>query len=444
MVVLKTLGQEVGMEGTRHDVIVVGSGPGGATVARELSRRRKKVLILEWGPGGPDRGTLGQYISQQAVPGKSLLLTSDLLSMVRGITTGGSSLFYYATAFPVPTEMLASHGVDIADEVAEARRELPVGPLKDEMVTPMARRIMASARELGFDWHLLDKLIDQDRWWPQHRFGYYGDPDKVKWTARAWVDEARDHGAEIRNHTRVSRVIVESGTATGVEYHWRGGLKQASAPVVVVAAGGIGSPLILRASGIEEAGFDFFFDPLITVSGMVKDVACQDNEIPMTAGALLHDHGYMMTDMPVPWLTNAIFEAQVGRLDKLARSSTARIMIKIRDGLSGQLSAGGGVRKRLSPEDRDKLMHGYANARRILEGMGARRISRSWYFASHPGGTVKIGRLVDTRLETRIANLHVCDCSVIPEAWGLPPTLTIIGLGKYLARHLTGDKQAVA
>ena len=100
-------------ERTAQDVIVVGSGPGGATVARELSRRGKKVLILEWGPGGPDRGTPAQYVAQQLIPGKSLLLTDNLLGMVRGITTGGSSLFYYATAFPVPFEMLSSFGVDI-------------------------------------------------------------------------------------------------------------------------------------------------------------------------------------------------------------------------------------------------------------------------------------------------------------------------------------------
>jgi choline dehydrogenase-like flavoprotein len=30
------------------DAIVVGTGPGGATVARELGRRKKKVLVLEW------------------------------------------------------------------------------------------------------------------------------------------------------------------------------------------------------------------------------------------------------------------------------------------------------------------------------------------------------------------------------------------------------------
>jgi choline dehydrogenase-like flavoprotein len=42
-------------------------------------------------------------------------------------------------------------------------------------------------------------------------------------------------------------------------------------------------------------------------------------------------------------------------------------------------------------------------------------------------------------LKTEYDNLYVCDCSVIPEAWGLPPTLTIIGLGKRLAKHLTSE-----
>jgi choline dehydrogenase-like flavoprotein len=40
-----------------------------------------------------------------------------------------------------------------------------------------------------------------------------------------------------------------------------------------------------------------------------------------------------------------------------------------------------------------------------------------------------------------IKNLYVCDCSVIPEAWGLPPTATIIGLGKRLAKYLSGESK---
>ena len=35
-----------------------------------------------------------------------------------------------------------------------------------------------------------------------------------------------------------------------------------------------------------------------------------------------------------------------------------------------------------------------------------------------------------------VDNLYVCDCSVMPDAWGLPPTFTLVALGKRLARHL--------
>ena len=67
-----------------------------------------------------------------------------------------------------------------------------------------------------------------------------------------------------------------------------------------MAAGGIGSPLILRHSGIHAAGYDFFFDPLITVCGTMKDVSSRHNEIPMSAGVHMKDEGYLMTDMAIP------------------------------------------------------------------------------------------------------------------------------------------------
>jgi len=57
---------------------------------------------------------------------------------------------------------------------------------------------------------------------------------------------------------------------------------------------------------------------------------------------------------------------------------------------------------------------------------------------------VKIGEIVDANLKTRIDNLYVRDCSVIPEACGLPPTLTLVALGKRLARHLATERQPVA
>ena len=153
-----------------------------------MARAGKRVLMLEWGPGGPVRGTFAQYARELLIPGKSLLVTPDLLGMVRGITTGGSSLFFYATAFPVPHDMLAAYGVDIRDEVREARSELPIAPLKDEMMTPMATRLMESAQRIGLDWHKLDKFMFQDRWSP----GYAVRP--LRRPARREVERAHVRG----------------------------------------------------------------------------------------------------------------------------------------------------------------------------------------------------------------------------------------------------------
>ena len=427
------------------DVIVVGTGPGGATVARELARRGKKVLILEWGPGGDIRGNAAQYFREQMMPGKSLLLTNELLGMVRGITTGGSSLFYYATSFPVPVDMLRSHGVDVAAEVEEARAELPVAALAAAMMTPMASRIMASAQHLGFAWHKLDKFMYQNRWKPEYPFGYFGDRHHVKWSARMYVEEAVAHGAVLLNGAKVTRVLGDHRAATGVAFTLNGETRTASAGCVVVAAGGIGSPVILRQSGIRDAGTDFFFDPLITVCGTMKDVRLQHNEIPMSAGVHLEGDGYMMTDMAIPPALHVLFTGQVLRLTKLfAFRNTARIMVKIKDELGGRLTDRGGVRKSLTAADRAKLRHGFENAKRILTAAGATDIYKTGTFAAHPGGTVKIGQLVDANLKTQLDNLYVCDCSVIPEAWGLPPTLTLVALGKRLARHLVAERQPIA
>jgi len=422
------------------DVIVIGSGPGGATVSKELSQRKKKVLILEWGDNDPLTGSLWQGFRTLLFPGRSMLFTRQFLGLVRGITTGGSTVHYYATAFPVPFDMLKAHGIDITGEVDELMTELPVGPLKDEMVGPMAWRLMESAHDLGYDWKKLNKFMYQDKWRPGYRFGHYGDPQGVKWSARMFVEQAVANGAQLVNGARVDKVLVEGKRAIGVAFTKDSESYEVFAPTIVVSAGGIGTPVILRASGIGEAGHDFFFDPLIGVRGTVKDIDIPTSEIPMTAGVHMEDEGYMMTDMSHPFATCALFAAGAFRFRKVfSRQSTLQIMVKAKDELGGKLTDKGGVRKILDKNEKQKLRKGYERAKKILEGAGAKDIFRTQYLAAHPGGTVKVGHLLDANLATEYDNLYVCDCSVIPEAWGLPPTATIIGLGKRLSKYLSGE-----
>jgi choline dehydrogenase-like flavoprotein len=425
------------------DVIVVGSGAGGATVAKELSLRKKKILILEWGANDPLTGTFRQGIETILFPGRGLLLTPQMLGLVRGVTVGGSTVHFYASCFPVPFAMFKSHGIDLAHEVEETRNELPVATLKDEMVGPMAKRIMESAQDLGYNWQKVDKFMYQDKWRPEYPFGHFGDPHGVKWSAREFVEEAVAHGAELIDRAKVKKVITEDKTAVGVEYTKQGKTRRAFASTILLSAGGIGTPVILRASGLKRAGYDFFFDPLIGVRGIVDDIDVPPSEIPMAAGAHLEDEGYMMTDMAHPFATTFSFAAAKLRFDHMfSRRKTLQIMVKAKDELGGKLTDRGGVRKILDDKEKKKLHRGYERAKKILENAGAKNIFRTWYLAAHPGGTAKIGDLVDSNLETEVENLYVCDCSVIPNPWGLPPVLTIIALGKRLAKHLSGSKQA--
>lgn len=428
---------------TDFDAIVVGTGPGGATVARDLTRNGKKVLILEWGDYNPTKGSFTQVIPQAFIPGKSLMITSQLLGMIRAITTGGSSLIYCGTAFNPPVDMLKGYGVDISGEAAAMEKEVPIGPLADELMGEGPQRFLESAGELGYDAHKLNKFIYQNKCRTKCQLCCYGCPYGAKWNARHFVDEALENGAKMINYAKVTRVVFDNKKAIGVEYVQGKETYRAFASKTVIAAGGIGSPLILRESGMRSTGYDFFFDPLMFVYGKIKGIG-NGKSVPMSAGVHFEDDGIVMTDFNMPHLMKILFDLEVFKVKQaFTYKDTLPIMIKVRDDLSGELTRRGGVSKKLTRDDRLKLDKGSEHAKKILANAGASNIYRGWIFAAHPGGTVKIGEHVDTNLQTKFENLYVCDCSVIPQEWGLPPTWTILALGRRLAKHLMAAETPV-
>jgi choline dehydrogenase-like flavoprotein len=251
------------------------------------------------------------------------------------------------------------------------------------------------------------------------------------------VEEAVSAGAELLPEARVQRVITEGGRAIGVEFGRHGQLQQRFAGVTVLAGGGIGSPRLLHASGLGPARALHFSDPVIAVMGTVDDVD-GGAEVPMAAGMHFPEEGITLADMTLPRPMYQGFAAQAGRIDRLlAHRRTLTVMVKIRDEIGGAIGPRW-ISKSLQPADRRKLRDGVGLARRILAQAGARHIFNSVHFAAHPGGSVRIGEGVDSNLRTPVAGLFVCDASVIPEAWGLPPTVTLLCLGRRLAQHLDG------
>lgn len=418
------------------DVIVAGTGPGGASVARELARAGARVLMLETGGAEPLAGTLAQMAGMAAVPGKGAFLHRDLSLLVRALTTGGTSTINFATAAPPPAAMFAKHGIDLAPALAAWRAELPMAPLPDELVGPMAARIAAGARAQGLAWRKLDKMIRPSACRTGCWRCVYGCPFGAKWSARELVDDACKHRARLVTGAHVTRVLVEGGRAVGVEAKVGGQTETFRAGLVVLAAGGIGSPRILRSSGLLEGPVPFFSDPVVAVMGTVDGIENGGAEVPMAAGLYDPDAGISLADLTLPRPMYQAFAAQAGRIDRLlAHDRTLAIMVKIRDAIRGDVGPRW-VDKTLAPEDRRRFDDGIAQARGILDAAGARHVFASHHFAAHPGGTVRIGQALDADLATATAGLYVCDASAIPEPWGLPPTLTLLCLGWRLGRHL--------
>ena len=409
------------------DVIVIGSGAGGATVARELSKRGQKVLILERGGNAPLRGGLLDVVSVfGGIPVGGKLL------MGRALTTGGSTAIYLgATAHP-PVESFRALGVDFSGELEEAESELPLATLPDAMLRPPSLKLRESAVALGYELYERRMLVDQSVC--NTGYSYH-----AKWTARRYVEDAVRNGATLLNEATALRVLTDQGRAIGVEYALK---KRPTEPrrafgaKVVVAAGCAPTPILLRRSGIRNvADRGFAIHPGFAVFGTISGLKGTEG-FGASWGFVLDD------DIHVG---DANFDRTGHRLLMLGErkwlrlfryASTVAMGVIVVDSLGGELGEDGSYSKELTPEDKAKLAKGEAVARRLLEHAGGRNLCATSVNASCIDGTLRIREHVDTNLQTEIRDLYVCDGSLMPRE-GMTPALTLICLGKYLAKQLS-------
>jgi choline dehydrogenase-like flavoprotein len=438
------------MSTPEYDTIVIGSGPGGATVARELARAGQRVLLLERGRDWRRHPLFGTYPGALIYADRrALLFTREGLNIVRPLMVGGATTMYAGCAAPPPPWLRERYGIDLALDAQVFADELHVAPLPPALRGEASTRVAEAALTLGMDWRAQEKFMMPARAQPFNCGArcLVGCRCGAKWSAAEFVDQAVTAGATLWTRARVTRLLTEGGAAAGVEGRRAGVKFTLRANRVVVAAGGIGSPLLLRTAGIE-AGHGIAMDTTVMIYG-TGTLAGMGEDPPMTWSCVDPELDVMYSTLIDPWLMYPIIMAVKGPAWPLTWPRWGRtlgIMIKLRDEISGGIDERGRVAKGLTPRDQERLDRAEEVARRILIAAGCHSdtLFRTPLRGTHPCATARIGDVVDAELRTGVDNLYVCDASVFPEALGRPTVLTILALARRLSRIITSQSVTVA
>jgi choline dehydrogenase-like flavoprotein len=423
--------------------IVIGSGPGGATIARELARGGQRVLLLERGRDWRRSPVYGTYAGALLYADKrALLFTSDGLNVIRPLMVGGATSMYCGCSAPPAPWWQDRYGIDIEADTKAAASELRVAPLAPELRGAASTRIAEAAGELGMSWRPQEKFMQPGR---SAAFDcgahcMLGCRCGAKWNAGEWVDDAVAAGAELWTRAHVHRVRIEDGRVAGVVGTVGRQPFDIPAERVVVAAGGIGSAVLLRRSGLDGAGRGMTMDTTAMVYGYARGRG-QGEDPPMTWSYPDDELGVLYSTLVDPWLMYPIVMATKGPSYPLTWHRWGRtygVMIKLKDEVSGEVTADRLIQKGLTPSDRHRLSRAETVAGEILRRVGCKHdsIFTTPLRGTHPSSTVRIGEMVNTDLETEVEGLYVCDASVFPEALCRPTVLTIIGLARRLSRRL--------
>ena len=394
-------------------VIVVGSGAGGATVARELSKKGVEVTLIEKGPFTKTGLAYEHY--ENANVGVELLKTSCI---------GGTTLVSARNAVRTCQEQFKTMGIDLEEDFNDIENEMGVSTLPDSHFGRGTKLIMEKSESMGFNTQKMPKFIDPETCQPCGKCAFGCSRDS-KWTSQDYVNDAIDNGAEVIENSEVTDLIVQNAEVLGVKTKD----KEFFADAVVLSAGAIETPRILRKTGID-AGNNLFVDTFITVGGVLKNINF-NKEVQMNALIKLDD--LILT----PHYSSILHD----KLQKFQASDILGMMIKIGDESSGKVREDY-IEKYSTSNDVSLLAEGSAVAGAILTkaGVDPTTLKSTLARGAHPGGTAAIGEVVDKNLETEISRLYVADASVFPKAPGAPPILTIVALamrlGKYIVREL--------
>ncbi|MBX2799961.1 MAG: GMC family oxidoreductase [Myxococcales bacterium] len=481
------------------DVVVVGSGPGGASVARVLAASGRTVVVLEEGPAQPrfrpNVAHTNRYHMQEG--GAMIALTRHgALPIAAGRGVGGGSLVNSAICFRTPPSVLDDWTDRLGgDDRFSAARLRPifeeiealigVGETAEAIAGENNKLIVRGAQALGLPGGLLRRNAPGCVGCGLCNMGC---PSGGKGSVdRNLIPMARQSSAVVQADVFVDEIEVAAGQVTGVGGSVRDpdtgqtvGRLVVKAPVVVVCCGGVGTPRLLHHAGLAErlgpaVGRGLHIHPGSALVGWC------DFEVRMWTGAT-QGAWFEVPELPgvlphtfsAPPAALLLLLGQVGLEAKRAMHTLhhyAGCVVMVSDRGEGTVGATpegrASVRYRFDPQDVERMKAGMVETARVLlaggatrvlgpvHGLGAhtsaeslqaalaqRGLDEFTLYASHPMASCRMGLERETSVvgptgeAHALAGLYVADSSVFPTSLGVNPQLTTMAVATQVAHGI--------
>lgn len=470
------------------DVLVIGSGPGGATTACLLAEAGRDVLLVEEGANLRLDSAPSYSVQEMEQKYRNAGLTMAFgrvnVTYIEGRTVGGASEINAALYHrPLPEtlrEWALKYQIDdfgpreLDPFFDEVERELSVSTMP-EGVGPASEALRAGAKKLGW------KSTEIARFWKYTKGADGKLHGRRQSMSETLVPRALAAGARLLPDTRIRRLAIEGNAAVAAEGRTRG--PDGDEPVrirfrdVFVCGGAVQTPLLLRRSGLTHlVGDALRIHPMVRIAvRFPKPVNDPSFGVPVVQIEEFKPHltlGCSHSSMPhvalwlgdnVPdrerlleeWPTVAVFYAAVtgsgkGKVRALPFFDEPLVRYPVTDqdlallgeGLHrlGQLVFAAGATEIFSPIAGAPSIRDADGAELLRTNLPADKlnITTIHLFSSCPMG--EDGRFCPTDSWGRLrgwSNIHVNDASLLPNTPGVNPQGTILAIARRNAyRHL--------
>ena len=284
------------------DVVVIGSGSGGATAARVLAEGGRQVLVLEEGGDftGPKLTQRESEMYDQLYMERGARATDDLsITVLQGRVLGGGGVINASDVVPIPDEVLRHwqkhHGLTAFSPEAlrphadAALADLSASRIQDGQVNAANKLLQAGAQKLGVKGEVM----------LHNRVGCIGTGtcligcsfDAKRSPRLVAVPAAEKAGAEFWIRARAVRIddadrelkTVEVRMLDGRGYHERGETR-VRARTVILAANAVASAQLLLRSGLgnEHVGRNLTLQPQLPVVALFEQEVRAFRGIPQS------------------------------------------------------------------------------------------------------------------------------------------------------------------